>query len=140
MAIRNIDKGYISTGIPDTSTYISMPMKFAGAADYVDVSATFNKVGRIICMTLPSVMSQIVSTGAYFESSLPAGYESDIMTSQFVYVSSYDLSGTTWALYPGYIQLNGSIIRIYTTGQFTSGTTNQQGIPVSVSIVYISAS
>ena len=58
---------------------------------------------------------------------------------QFVYVNSFDATGTTAGVYPGAILTNSSTLSIRTTGTFATLPGFPQGITVPTTVVYVSA-
>ena len=61
MSVRNIDKGYIGTSNSSTVSFYTTTLSFIGGI-VTTANATFNKIGRIIVLTLDPVVGDPVSS------------------------------------------------------------------------------
>ena len=79
MAVRNIARGYIGGGQPTSSssatvsTLYNKSLVITGAFTGT-YNVVFNKIGRIIVLTLPSIM-EVPSSTSTPTTTLPDGYE-----------------------------------------------------------------
>jgi len=101
-----------------------------------DVNCTFQKIGRIIILSIMNFSGNSSIAASQFQATIPDPAYYGITTS-LVYVSSYDSTGTTLGTYPGYVKVNSSKILIGTTGDWTINPTSSQGLPYSVCVAYL---
>ena len=143
MAVRNIARGYIGGTTPppttiDTSSYFNTTLTFSGAFSGT-YNVTFNKIGRIIVLSLPPIM-EIPAITTTPTAALPAGYEGIIQQNSMLYVISYDSAGTDSHEYVGVVHVTNAIFSIVTSGIWNPASSSLQGIPTSTTFVYISQS
>ena len=139
MAVRNIDKGYITTGVEDIdpSNLFNTTLQITGAFT-ASVPCTFNKLNNIVILTL-SAFGGVVTTGGTMSAELPAGYYPVGSSTHIVVYQAYDQSGLSVGTYPGYIQITGQYLDFYLIkGEFVPGTLNQ-GIQTATTLIYFTS-
>ena len=103
------------------------------------VNAIFNKIGRIIVLTLAPIFAP-PNNDLPPLATIPAGYEASPDQSMYVNVYSYDSSYSNPGNYVGHFILQNNILSLSSTGVFNGAFGTPQGINNTTTIVYGSAS
>jgi hypothetical protein len=144
MAVRNIDKGYISTGSRvsdiDPSNLFQTSCPVVGAITS-SVACSFNKIGNIVNLTLAPFSGVVTQTGFSISINLPLGYYPLVNSTQVAVFQAYDSTGTTIGPQLGYFWFNGQHLDcfIFDGNYFVPGTAIQGSLS-AVTLTYLAVS
>jgi hypothetical protein len=141
MSVRNIVKGYISTGASvndiDNSKLLTTTCNITGAITST-VACTFNTIGNIVMMTIGQFVGVVTQTGYSISINLPNGYYPRNNQTQIAVFQAYDSTGTTIGPKLGYLYFNGHHLDcfLFDGNYFVPGTANQ-GSQSTITVCYV---
>ena len=141
MAVRNIDKGYITTGSRvsdiDPSNLYKTTCPISGAITS-NVACSFNKIGNIVNLTLAPFGGVVTQTGYSISINLPSGYYPQYNSSFVGVFQAYDSTGTSMGPKLGYFWFITQYFDcfLFDAIYFVPGTLNQ-GSQTAVTLTYV---